>query len=334
MTPPPEVPEALFLDVVRQRRFGGGRPPCKACSHPKCQRWGSFNGRQRYRCPKCLKSFSDLTGSCFEKLRASSKIPAFLQAMAEGLSVRAAAKHCGIAPGTSFRWRHLLLTGPRHRAEGPGIKSRSIQDEALASSHPPRLVTLHPWTFRTSRGSGCWVDASGHQRSGRSHERHLLLSALCRRGPGRGRAAGLWIGAVVEDYLHVSSLERILRSRSGRRATIAVDAGPQAPWRTASVRTQRRFIPMGRWDHSKDSALLRRLRGDWQRARQSAPAFRVWIRRFRGISARWLGSYLGWFLLLFPNPLGGSAPPLHRLGLLGFLSASLDKEMRPLPPTG
>ena len=50
--------------------------------------------------------------------RQRHKLAMYAQAMFDGLTLRNAAKCCGITLSTSFRWRHKLLSMPeRHKAK-------------------------------------------------------------------------------------------------------------------------------------------------------------------------------------------------------------------------
>lgn len=99
------------LDELRERRFSSGAA-CPRCGSVDVQRWGRRNGRQRYRCKDCVRTFNDLTGTPF----AHSRRPwdlwlAYAELMLKGTSIRDCAKELGISIGTSFRWRHAILRG-------------------------------------------------------------------------------------------------------------------------------------------------------------------------------------------------------------------------------
>ena len=90
---------------------------CPHCKHVPFQRWGISNGMQRYRCKSCLKTFNAATGTPLARLRKKEKWLQYSKAMADGLSVRKAARKCGIDTTTSFRWRHRFPRGLRDKKD-------------------------------------------------------------------------------------------------------------------------------------------------------------------------------------------------------------------------
>ena len=72
---------------------------------------------QRHRCKSCLKTFNAVTGTPLARLRKKEKWLEYSRAMIDGLSVRKAARKCGIDTTTSFRWRHRFLHGLRDKKD-------------------------------------------------------------------------------------------------------------------------------------------------------------------------------------------------------------------------
>lgn len=93
--------EARFADKATCPHCGGSG-----------QKWGYAAGLRRYRCRACKTSFNALTKTPLAFLKKREKLAAYGQAMADGLSLRKAAKRVGIDLTTSFDWRHRLLKLP------------------------------------------------------------------------------------------------------------------------------------------------------------------------------------------------------------------------------
>jgi transposase-like protein len=85
-------------------------PSCPHCQSQKLYRWGKNAELQRYRCRDCQRTFNALTHTPLAHLHFKSKWLKYQKTMIDGLSVRAAAKACGIAKNTSFKWRHRFLS--------------------------------------------------------------------------------------------------------------------------------------------------------------------------------------------------------------------------------
>ncbi|WP_429033558.1 transposase, partial [Aeromonas media] len=89
-------------------------PDCPACPHCHAQPdqlapWGWTRGVRRYRCKQCLRTCSTLTKTPLARLRKSQCWQAYAQALIDGLTVRAAARRCGVSKNTAFLWRHRFL---------------------------------------------------------------------------------------------------------------------------------------------------------------------------------------------------------------------------------
>ena len=84
--------------------------PCPHCGTPGAISRGKARGLRRYQCKGCKKTFNAATGTPLAGLHRKDKWLAFGTCLADGLTVRGSAEHCGFAVTTAFRWRHRFLT--------------------------------------------------------------------------------------------------------------------------------------------------------------------------------------------------------------------------------
>jgi transposase-like protein len=89
-------------------------PALQSC--PYCQAkaehlasWGWSRGLRRYRCRACRRACSAVSSSGLARLHYPERWKNYAQALIDGLSVRKAAKRCGISKNTAFLWRHRFL---------------------------------------------------------------------------------------------------------------------------------------------------------------------------------------------------------------------------------
>ena len=82
---------------------------CPHCACRDLQRWGRVSDLPRYRCRACRRTFNGLTGTPMARLRKKDRWAAQAEALIAGDSVVKAAKRCGVAKTTAFRWRHRFL---------------------------------------------------------------------------------------------------------------------------------------------------------------------------------------------------------------------------------
>jgi transposase-like protein len=256
----------LILSDVRSRRFGSARPACLYCAHKGCQRWGSQNGRQRYRCSACRRSFSDLTATPLAHCRRLDRWPPVLGCMAMGCTVRETASVAGIHPSTAFRWRHRAL------------QVRCIS-ETLQVRSP---VWRRTWFLQTPIRT--YLSARRRRWSGRAENDPLALILLRRVRP-RSRAR---LFLVLEPDLDAvlfppipsvcrKEMKTPLRVLTGHRGL----RSPMAAW-------CRREGVIYRSESIHRSPELERLRAEGSRLRR-------WMGRFRGVSEKNLKRYLVWY---------------------------------------
>jgi len=130
---------------------------CPHCGNNEINRWGNAHGLPRYRCRICHKTFNALTGTPLARLRHREQWMAYSQALIDGVSVRKAAKHCGVDKGTAFRWRHRFLS-------------------AIAAAEPSRLhgiVEADETYFLESHKGERHLPRPARKRGGKASKRGL-----------------------------------------------------------------------------------------------------------------------------------------------------------------
>jgi transposase-like protein len=94
---------------VKENRFSKGKV-CPCCGKDTISRYGKFNGKQRYICKSCEKTFSDFTRSPrYNSKKDINKWILYSKCMINGFSIRKCAEIVEISVPTSFCWRHKFL---------------------------------------------------------------------------------------------------------------------------------------------------------------------------------------------------------------------------------
>ncbi len=96
------------------RRFAAA-PRCPRCKSVAVGTWSKPKPLTRYKCHDCRRTFTGLTGTPLERLRRRDAWLDYAQALADGVSLRKAAKRCGIVLDTAFRWRHRFPQLPKQK---------------------------------------------------------------------------------------------------------------------------------------------------------------------------------------------------------------------------
>ena len=83
---------------------------CPRCDTRGAKANGKSNGLQRYLCRSCNRTFGAMTGTSMNGLHRKELWLTYSDCLAKGNTIATAAKRCGIAVSTAFRWRHRFLT--------------------------------------------------------------------------------------------------------------------------------------------------------------------------------------------------------------------------------
>ncbi len=268
------------FEAFRVARFGAGLF-CPRCGDRRVSSWGQYNGRRRYRCSGCLRTFSDFTETPFAYLKRIDCWPHYRACLEAGSSVRVAAAAVGIHKDTAFRWRHRFLSAMRRMASSHAYGGRAADEKADAVvvplkgriqvgdrwlpeslkgrrtlPRPPRRFGYRGLSFQTA---AAWIMIAVGERGG-IVARHV--------GPSRPRP----------DHL-ARSLAPLL---TGRRTLVSRD-GPYGAAATMAVRHGHDHLHV----HFRSSDPRDCIRAYWR-------SLDVWIERFRGVSTHYLRNYLFW----------------------------------------
>jgi transposase-like protein len=268
------------------------RPACPKCRGEQVVKNGRANGLQRFKCRACGVTFNALTGTSLARLRRRDKWLGQAEVMADGLSVRKAADRLGVHRTTAFRWRHRWLDVARE------TKARQLAGVVEADE------TYHLKSYKGQKS---------------------LLAANTTRKPRRRGGVGSTRGTSTDHTpilalvnRHGETTDPILKS------TNAVDIKAVLPGVLAedavlctdgSSALRRAALDLG-ITHEAVSTRGSRTRGPWhiQNVNAYHSRFKGWVRRFNGISSRYLTHYLGWFRALDRNS-RAKAPPSALLAL-------------------
>lgn len=85
-------------------------PACPHCTSQKTIRRGNYKKIPRYSCKECGRFWMATHGTALEGLKKKHLWGKYISAFLQRKSLRKAAIQVGISLGTSFNWRHLILT--------------------------------------------------------------------------------------------------------------------------------------------------------------------------------------------------------------------------------
>lgn len=246
-----------------------GPPACSRCGAAKPYRWGHQAGLQRYRCRQCGQTYTLLSGTPLARLRHKELWLRYGEELIDGHTIRRAARACGIAKNTSFRWRHRFLTLPAQ------TKPDRLQGIVEADE------TFFPLSFKGQRSLPRPAHRRGHatHQVGTGTEKVPVLVIRNRQG-------------VTTDYrLPVANTEAIkplLQAHLAPDVVLCSDGG--APYRRAArdLGLTHRAVNL--------TAGIRVVGGAYHIQNVNAYDSRLkqWMARFHGVATRYLEHYLGW----------------------------------------
>lgn len=248
---------------------------CPCCHAPfgRLGTWGRSHGLRRYRCKDCGRTFNALTGTSLAHLRKREQWAGYAQALIEGVSVREAARRCGVDKNTAFLWRHRFLrAAAEHRA-----------------THEAGIVEADETFFLESFKGQRRLPRAARHRGGVAGKRGInaeQIPVLVVRDRN-GQTADFKLAKLDADHVTAK-----LQPLVDRDAVLCTDsAGVYAAFaratgiahRTINVRHGPRVID--RVFHIQNvNAYDSRLK--------------EWMRRFHGVATRYLENYLGWRRML------------------------------------
>jgi transposase-like protein len=250
------------------RRFAAA-PRCPHCRSVAVGTWSKPNPLTRYKCQDCRRTFTALTGTPLERLRRRDAWLAYAQALADGVSLRKAARRCGIVLDTAFRWRHRFLQLPKQR-KATAVSGMVEVDETyfLKSQKGARRIVGRRARKRGGKAS----------RPGLSDEHAAVLIARDRTGATTD---------AVLDRVDTASITRHLDGVV-QNDTLLISDGEKAYGAFAAARGLLHvWIIASKGEHVWRGYHIQNVNAYTSR-------LKTWMTRFRGVATKYLDSYLGW----------------------------------------
>lgn len=249
---------------------------CPRCGCPHLGSWGLRKGLGRYRCRSCHSVFTALSQSPLSGLYHREKWLQYAGCLLDGRTIRKAAKECGICNTVAFRWRHRFLA--LIDSMKPLVLKGLVEvDETLFldSKKGDRHLGRHP----RKRGGKA-------QKPGRSAEQVTVLVARDRHG-------------VTTDFIlpqfNAEAVSGVLGPVIAPDALLLTDGSPVL----ASFATQKGLLHQSINASAGEKVLFNTFHVQNVNAYHSR--LKEWMRRFHGVSTKWLSRYLGWWRMLDGN---------------------------------
>ena len=248
---------------------------CPHCGSVSFQKWGRYNGNQRFRCRDCAKTFSPITGTPLAGLRYQERHIANAHCMVAGMTVRQTALALGVSVPTAFRWRHRFL-------------------DAMSRANPNELSGIVE------------ADETFFRESFKGQKKNLPRPAKRRGEPAsqRGLSREQIPVLVARDRSTGKTLTKVIPSRSAKDIgkalvpALAMDvvlcSDNASAYRTLAraLGIELRCLPANPKKRRKGEVY------HIQNVNAYDSRLKGWMFRFRGVATKNLPNYLGWHRFL------------------------------------
>jgi transposase-like protein len=268
-----------LLTAIRAARRDGeadAERRCVHCGEHTVWRWGSFSGRQRYRCRSCGRTFSDLTATPLAYNRRLGSWLEFLELAGRPARGEPALPACetaarlGIHRQTSLRWTHRLLA-------------------SLAATPQPRLAgevrVAHTFFAVSDKGQPLY---DGRTRGG-LYSPGVRLTWLLVAVSGDGRIAC----ASTDPRGTIPAVRRALDACIAPDSTLIGVASYRSTLALAAKDAGMPYTQVYPGHPAAEGAD----RDNARSAHSYAAALRRWLHPFRGVATDWLFGYIAWHTL-------------------------------------
>ncbi|MGL4762255.1 MAG: IS1595 family transposase [Sarcina sp.] len=270
---------------VKESRFSKGKC-CPRCESGSVCRNGKYNGKQRYLCKSCKKTFTDFTYSpSYNSKKPLDKWITYAKCMVAGYTLQRCAQETEITLATSFYWRHKILDGIKKflgdgDVEGIVECDDTFFRENFKGKHTENSIFQMPRkSYKRGVKSDPNVTAKEKKKRGLSKDQITVMVALDRSGNiisepiGRGK-------------ISASAIGRLFKNKIDNNAIACTD----------SCKSFKKFA------RESDLELVQLPKGKkklgiyhLQHVNSFHSRLKNWMTRFNGVATKYLSDYLSWF---------------------------------------
>lgn len=260
---------------IKESRFKKGQS-CPHCNSNEVKKNGSVGGKQRYYCKSCKKSFSEFSMSplAYTKLPLDKWI-LYVKGMLWGFSLRKNAAYTGVGLKTSFYMRHKILDCIRVYIGIGSVDGVVEMDE-----------TFYPLSYKGNhKKSGFKMPRPARKRGkqvqlrGISNDQVCVASAIDRNG-------NIILESVCAGRIKTKDLARLYKSRIDENSIICTDSHRSYTRFAKDLGLDHKQIKSGH--HKNGIYHINHINSLHSR-------LKLWTRRFRGVSTKYLPNYLSWY---------------------------------------
>ncbi|WBW97504.1 IS1595 family transposase [Oceanirhabdus sp. W0125-5] len=261
---------------VRESRFSKGKV-CPHCKTSDISRNGKYNGKQRYICKTCRKSFNDFTKSPVSYSKKDlSKWIQYAKLMINGATIRKCAEILDINIATSFFWRHKILEGIK-KFLGVGHVDGVVESD--------ETFVLESYKGNHSKSKHFKMPRKAYRRGGRASKRGISNEQIC-ISCSIDRGGNIISEVICRGRVKSDDLKKLYDNRIQKDSIFCTDSHKSYIRFAADLNLNHIRIKRGR-----------RKEGIYhiQHINSYHSRLKEWMYKFHGVATKYLCNYLSWF---------------------------------------
>ncbi|WP_315077495.1 IS1595 family transposase [uncultured Clostridium sp.] len=272
-----------ITNEVKESRFSRGKV-CPHCENHEISRNGKFNGKQRYICKTCNKTFTDFTYSPrYNSKKDNSKWILYAKCMINGYSLRKCAEIVGISLPTSFYWRHKILEAIRNFTGVGSVGGVVEADEAFFKESFKGNHSRSTTFTMPRRPHKRWVKGS---RSSEDEPRRRRISrnqvcVLC----AMDREGNIITELICKGRMTHEDLRRLFADRIEDQSILCTDSHKSYIRFAEGLDITLKQIKRGR--HKEGVYHIQHINAFHSKLKK-------WMDMFNGVSTKYLSNYMYW----------------------------------------
>ena len=248
---------------------------CPHCKNEDLYGHGIYKGRKRYKCKKCNKTFNDFTGTAISGIKKVKEFEKYIAMAIESPTIREVSKELKVNIKTAFDWRHKLLAS---LSKLNGSKFSGIvecDDKQLdINEKGNRKLDRKPYKRSSDR----------KKKRGVSNDKISVMVATDRNDNSTMKIAKV-------GRIDVKSIEHTIGGIIDKNNILCSDSHPSIKsWAKNKKLEHHSFIASKQ--HVKNKCY------HVQHVNSLDNLYERWIKKFYGVSTKYLPQYLNWFIFL------------------------------------
>jgi len=248
---------------------------CPHCNSTNIYGHGIYKGRKRYMCKSCAKTFNDFTGTAVSGIKKPDKFQEYLELVIDSVTIRKAASKLKVSTRTIFNWRHKLLSSLPNTSGHVFDGIVECDDKILSiNDKGNKKLDREPYKRPSDRKT----------KRGISNDKVSVMVASDRKGNITMQVAKI-------GRIDTESIEKTIGALVSKDNILCSDAHPSIiSWAKGKKIEHHTFVASKQHVKSKCFHV--------QHVNSIDNRYERWVKRFYGVSTKYLGNYLNWFVFL------------------------------------